>query len=34
MGIIIDRLLKNERLKKMLYYTTKDCLDREKLTED
>ena len=34
MNIIVDRIMKNDRLKKMLYYTTKDCLDRPKLTED
>ena len=27
-------ILKNERLKKLLYYTTADCLDRKNLTED
>ena len=27
-------LLRNERLKKLLYYTTPDCLDRKILTED
>jgi hypothetical protein len=26
-------IMKNDRLKKMLYYTTKDCLDRPKLTK-
>jgi hypothetical protein len=34
MNIIVDRIMKNERLKKMLYYTSKDCLDRPRLTED
>ena len=34
MNIIVDRIMKNDRLKKMLYYTTRDCLDRPKLTED
>lgn len=34
MSIITDYLMKNDRLKKLLYYTTKDCLDRPKLTED
>lgn len=33
MGIIVEMVMKNERLKKMLYYTTKDCLDRPKLTK-
>lgn len=34
MGIIIDYLLKNDRLKKLLFYTSKDCLKKPKLTED
>lgn len=34
MGTIVDQVLKNNRLKKLLYYTTKDCLDRPNLTED
>lgn len=34
MNIIVDRIMKNDRLKKMLYYTSRDCLDRPKLTED
>ena len=34
MNIIVDRIMKNDRLKKMLYYTTRDCLDKPKLTED
>ena len=34
MNIIVDCIMKNDRLKKMLYYTTKDCLDKPKLTED
>ena len=34
MGIIVDHIMKNDRLKKMLYYTSKDCLSRPKLTED
>ena len=34
MNIIIDRIMKNDRLKKMLYYTSRDCLDRPKLTDD
>ncbi len=34
MNIIVDRIIKNERLKKMLYYTSRDCLDKPKLTED
>jgi hypothetical protein len=34
MSIIVDHILKNDRLKKMLYYTSRDCLDKPKLTED
>ena len=34
MGIITNMMLKNNRLKKLLYYTTKDCLKKPKLTED
>lgn len=34
MGIIIDYMLKNNRLKKLLHYTSKDCLDRPNLSED
>lgn len=32
--IITNHLLKNERLKKLLYYTTKDCLSKPNLTDD
>ena len=34
MNIIVDRMMKNDRLKKMLYYTTRDCLNKPKLTDD
>ena len=34
MNIIVDMIMKNDRLKKMLYYTTKDCMSKPKLTED
>ena len=34
MNIIVDRIMKNDRLKKMLYYTSRDCLDKPKLTDD
>ena len=34
MNIIVDHILKNERLKKMLHYTTRDCLSKPDLTED
>lgn len=33
-AIIIDKILKNERLKKLLYYTTRDALDRDNLTQE
>lgn len=34
MSIIADYLIKNDRLKKLLYYNSKDCLSRPQLTED
>ena len=34
MSIITNHILKNERLKKLLYYTSKDCLSRPNLTDD
>jgi hypothetical protein len=34
MGIIVDMIMKNNRLKKMLYYTTKDCMDKPNLTDE
>ena len=34
MSIITDYLMKNDRLKKLLHYTTKDCLDKPRLTDD
>lgn len=34
MNLIVQMIMKNERLKKMLYYTSKDCLSRPNLTED
>ena len=34
MSIIVQTLMKNERLKRLLYYTTKDCLDKPDLTEE
>jgi hypothetical protein len=34
MGILVDQIMKDERLKKLLFYTTKDCLDKSKLTVD
>ena len=34
MGIIVDLIMNNDRLKKMLYYTTPDCLKKPKLTVD
>ena len=32
-GIIIDSMLKNERLKRLLYYTTEDALTRPNITQ-
>ena len=34
MNIIVDMIMKNDRLKKLLYYTTKDCMSKPNLTED
>ena len=34
MHLISNMLLKNNRLKKMLHYTTPDCLNKPDLTED
>lgn len=34
MGTIIDMMLKDNRLKKMLYYTTRDCLSKPNLDDD
>jgi hypothetical protein len=34
MNLIVAMIMKNERLKKMLHYTTKDCLSKPNLTED
>ena len=34
MGIIVNAIMKNDRLKKMLYYTTTDCLNKPKLTQE
>lgn len=34
LSLIIDKILSNNRLKKLLYYTSKDCLDKPNLTEE
>lgn len=34
LGIIIDKMLENDRLKKLLKYTTIDCLQKESLSEE
>lgn len=34
MSIIVDMIMKNENLKKLLYYTTKDCYNKPDLTEE
>lgn len=34
MSIIVNAMLKNDRLKKMLHYTSKDCLSQKPLSED
>ena len=33
-GIIVNEILKNNRLKKLLYYTTSDAMEKPNLTED
>ena len=34
MNLIVQMIMKNERLKKMLYYSSRDCLSQPNLTED
>lgn len=34
LNLIINTILKNERLKRLLHYTTKDCLSRQNITEE
>lgn len=34
MGIIVDRICNNERLKRLLYYTTPDAMEKPNLTDD
>ena len=34
LSLIVNMMLKNENLKKMLYYTSKDCLSKPNLSED
>ena len=34
LNLITNMMIKNDNLKRMLYYTSKDCLDRPKLNED
>ena len=34
MSIIMEMIMNNNNLKKLLYYTSKDCLDKPKLTEE
>ena len=34
LAIIIDHLLKNERLKKLLFYTTRDCLRKPNVNDE
>ena len=34
MSIIVDMIMKNDSLKKMIHYTSRNCLDHPKLTED
>lgn len=34
MNILVDKIMKNKRLQRLLYYTTRDALDRPNLTDD
>lgn len=34
MNLIVDKMFKNERLKRLLYYTTKDALNKPNITDD
>lgn len=34
MDLIVSMIMKNNRLKKLLHYTSRDCLDKPSLTED
>lgn len=34
MNLIVNKMLKNERLKRLLYYTTPDALDKPNISED
>ena len=34
MRLLVDKVLSNDRLCKLLYYTTRDALEKEKLTDD
>jgi hypothetical protein len=34
MNIIVNMIMKNDRLKKMLHYTTRDCMNKPSLTEE
>ena len=34
MNIIVNYIMKNDRLKKMLHYTTRNCMDMPDLDED
>lgn len=34
MNLIVNKILSNERLKKMLHYTTRDCLSKPNLTQN
>ena len=34
LGLIVDMILKNRRLKKMLYHTTRNCLEQPELSDE
>lgn len=32
--LIVSKMMKNERLKRLLHYTTSDCISKKNLTEE
>lgn len=34
MHLIVNMMLRNQRLRKLLHYTTKDCLDKPNVSDD
>nr|DAN97183.1 MAG TPA: hypothetical protein [Caudoviricetes sp.] len=33
-ALIVDKIMRNERIKRLLYYTSEDALDKPNITED